>query len=284
MARLPIPDGFSMEREGDLVLVLRDDLAKGLRSAGVADPDAAAERSGAEVKRFKGRGRPVSLSVPGHDGVRVVIRRYLHGGLLRGLTGGLFPGARRFLRELRTLAVLHGRDAPVPEPFGLVVEEVAAGAVRGWILTREIAGVRDLREVLLETEPGDAHRRRALEESGRAVRLVHDAGLLHADLHVKNILVRDGGGPAVVVDLDGANLLADGLGRDQRASQIQRLDRSMVKMTVREDAVVSRTERRRLVLAYCGDDRSTPEERERWTKKYRSQLARHRLGWKLGAG
>lgn len=280
-----IPPGYAAVREGRTTLVLRADAAEALRAAGIADPEAAAAAAGAEARTFQGRGRPVSFPVPGSPGLRVVARRYLHGGILRGLTGGLFPGAGRFLRELATADGLFRRGAPVPEPFGIVVREAGAGTARGWFLSREIEGVEDLRGMLLRLPPGDPVRHWALTAAGRAVRRLHDAGALHADLHIKNILLpRAGGGEATVVDLDGARVLQGGLSREQRAAQVQRLDRSLEKLAFKVRGSASRADRRRLVLAYLGEDRPTEEESLRWRKKHRAALARHRLGWSLGAG
>jgi 3-deoxy-D-manno-octulosonic acid kinase len=274
-----VPPGFEVETEGRGTLVLRSDLAAALRAAGIADPEAAAAAAGPAARTFAGRGAPVSFPLPG-TGLRVVARRYLRGGILRGLAGDLFPGAGRFLHELRVAADLLARGVPVTEPLGVVVHSAGAGTARGWFLTREAEDVEDLGEALRRLPPGDPGRRAALESAGRAVRRLHDAGALHADLHLKNLLVRRGSGEALVHDLDGAKFPPGGLTREQRSVQMQRLDRSLVKFTVRTGIPVSRTDRRRLVRAYLGEDRPTPEESARW----RRRLARHRLGWRLGGG
>jgi 3-deoxy-D-manno-octulosonic acid kinase len=279
-----VPDGFEVVRDDRTTLVLARAVASRLREAGVADPEGTAKAAGAAARTFEGRGKPVSFPVPGDPPLRVLARRYLRGGLLRGVASGLFPGAGRFLRELRVAAELSRAGAPVPEPLGLVVVEAGAGTAKGWFLSREIEGAEDLRSVLLRLLPGDPARRAALEAAGRAVRRLHDAGALHADLHVKNVLLPKEGGEAVIVDLDGARLLEKGLTRDQRAAQIQRLDRSLVKLDVKAGVSVSRVDRRRLVLAYMGKERPTDEESLRWRKRHRAALARHRLGWRLGAG
>ena len=276
-----IPGGYGTWSEGDTTLVLRTDLADALRAAGVADPDAAAAAAGAAARTFQGRGRPVSFPVPG-AGLRVVARRYLRGGLLRGVAPGLFPGSGRFLRELRVSDALCRAGAPVPEPLGLVVHKVGAGAARGWFLSREAEGAEDLLTLLLRLPPGDRARRDALRAAGRAVRRLHDAGGLHADLHAKNLLVLPDGN-VLAADLDGARLVPGGLGRDPRARQILRLDRSLVKLGFRTGRAVPASDRRRLVRAYLGEDRPTREESVRWRRRQKSELARHRLGWRLGA-
>jgi hypothetical protein len=276
-----VPPGFAVRREGSVVLVLRESLADALAAAGVADPEAAAAAAGPAARTFEGRGRPRSFPIPG--GGRVVARRYLRGGLLAGLAGGLFPGAGRFLRELRAAEEARGRGAPVPEPLGLVVHEAGGGTARGWFLSREEEDAGDLRDLLLRTRPGDGERRDALRAAGRAVRALHDAGVLHADLHVKNLLVARGGARAWVLDLDGAEVGAGPLDRERRSVQIQRLDRSLVKLGVVSGVPVPATDRRRLVRAYLGSDRPTEEESARWRKRYRAHLARHRLGWRRHA-
>jgi tRNA A-37 threonylcarbamoyl transferase component Bud32 len=278
----PVPEGFEVTREGPVTLVLRGSRAAALRAAGIADPEEAARAAGAAARAFEGRGKPVSFPVPGAPGLRVIARRYLRGGLLRGLAGGLFPGAGRFLRELRVAEDLFRRGVPVPEPLGVVVKASAAGTARGWFLSREVEGVEDLRSLLLRLPPGDPARREAMRAAGRAVRRLHDAGALHADLHVKNLLLPRGGGDAIVVDLDGATLQEQGLGRDQRARQILRLDRSLVKLAFKSGRPIPASDRRRLVLAYLGEDRPTREESVRWRKRQRAELARHRVGWRLG--
>jgi hypothetical protein len=277
-----VPDGYETLREGDATLVLRRDLAAALRAAGVADPEGAARAAGAAARSFEGRGRPVSFPVAG-AAIRVVARRYLHGGLLRGIAGGLFPGAGRFLRELSAAEALRRAGAPVPEPLGLVVHPAGAGTARGWFLSREAEGAEDLRALLLRLPPGDPARREALRAAGRAVRALHDAGGLHADLHVKNLLLLPGGG-AMVADLDGARVLDGPLDRGRRGRQILRLDRSLVKLGFRTGRPVPASDRRRLVRAYLGDERLPREESRVWRRRQRGELARHRLGWRLGAG
>jgi 3-deoxy-D-manno-octulosonic acid kinase len=279
-----VPPGHTVTRDGGVVLVLKEPHAPALAAAGIADPERAAEAAGPAARRFEGRGKPVSFPVPGAPGLRVVARRYLHGGLLRGLTGSLFPGAGRFLNELSLADRLHRSGVPVPEPLGIVVRPAGAGMARGWFLSREVEGVEDLRARLLRLPPGDLGRAAGLVAAGRAVRRLHDAGVLHDDLHCKNILVPLDGGPAVVADLDGSRTLEGGLTREQRVVQIQRLDRSLEKLSLKGGARVSGTERWRLVRAYMGDDRPSREERDRWVRRHRAHLARHRLGWRLGAG
>lgn len=276
-----IPDGFGTWREGGTTLVLRAGAADALRAAGVADPVAAATAAGTAARTFQGRGRPVSFPVPG-AGMRVVARRYLRGGLLRGVAPGLFPGAGRFLNELRAADALFRAGAPVPEPLGLVVQEARVGVARGWFLSREAEGAEDLVALLLRLPPGDAARREALRAAGRAVRRLHDAGGLHADLHAKNLLVLPDGS-VLAADLDGARVLPGGPGRDQRARQILRLDRSLVKLGFRSGRPVPATDRRRLVRAYLGTDRPGREESARWRRRQKAELARHRIGWRLGA-
>ena len=118
-----VPEGYETLQEGRTTLILKAGTAAALRAAGVAEPEEAARAAGAAARAFEGRGKPVSFPVPGAAGLRVVARRYLHGGILRGITGGLFPGAGRFLRELSTVDGLFRRGVPVPEPLGLVVRE-----------------------------------------------------------------------------------------------------------------------------------------------------------------
>jgi hypothetical protein len=57
----------------------------------------------------------------------------------------------------------------------------------------------------------------AMSAAGRLIRRAHDAGLIHPDLNLKNILVRSGAEPeAVLLDLDRGRLVGELSGRARR--------------------------------------------------------------------
>src|SRR5574337_1208829 len=66
----------------------------------------------------------------------------------------------------------------------------------------------------------------------RLIRNMHDAGIYHADLHLKNILLKgDSNGEfnAYIIDLDKSVVLNE-LNIDQRIKNLLRLDRSIEKL------------------------------------------------------
>ncbi|MGB5302631.1 MAG: lipopolysaccharide kinase InaA family protein, partial [Gemmatimonadota bacterium] len=66
---------------------------------------------------------------------------------------------------------------------------------------------------------------------GRAIRLLHEAGGVHADLNAHNILVsEDGEGPALVIDLDRVGLTAGPAPERRARANLLRLHRSCVKL------------------------------------------------------
>ena len=222
----PLPDGFSRHEIEHGKAVLRDDLAEALLAVGVADPDALT--TGDHVR---GRVSHPIVELGGEQG-RVVVRRSVHGGLLGNLMGRLFWGESRGLNELRVSAAARQRGAPVPEVLGLVAHRRLAGFCRFFVLTKEIPDAIDLRELIESGVPlSSTQRTRILRGSAEAVAACHNAGLFHADLHVKNILVQSPQGPtprAHVIDLDKATM-HESLTPRQRLSNLARLNRSVEK-------------------------------------------------------
>ena len=195
-----------------------------LRDAGWLDParlDAAlAQASGA-------RGRaPVAVVAAGP--AALVVRAVQRGGFFGAALGRALAGSRRPLDELAATAQLRAAGAPVPRP-------AFAGAWRrgpvwqGVVATHVVEGTRDAESWLGETT-SPTRRRRAFASAGRAVRRFHDAGGWHADLHAKNLLVREreGAVDVWVIDLDRARVLTHVDAR-ARMTQLMRLYRSLVK-------------------------------------------------------
>jgi 3-deoxy-D-manno-octulosonic acid kinase len=224
-----------------------------------------------------GRGETALVDAPGSTD-KLVLRRLLHGGLLGPLLGSAFLGMSRPLCELRVTAELRSAGAPVPRPALALGRKIAGpfwDAVVGTYL--EPNAVDAL--LFLESAPELPRLLRAAEAVGSAVRRFHDEGGRHADLHVKNLLIRerDDTAECVVIDLDKARI-TPGLTPGERMAQIMRLFRSLLKRGVLER--VGSRGCSRFFTAYCGDDRML--RRALWKRVDRElrRVAIHRLGYR----
>lgn len=150
-----------------------------------------------------------------------IIRRSRRGGVIRWFLTDAYLLRNRPLREFHVHAWLYDAGLAVPEPLAVAWERQGL-AFRGAIATREVPG-QTLLDYLtpLPVRPEDVLRR-----AGRVIREMHDAGVYHADLQLRNILV----GPTYVylIDFDGAvrQPRVSGL---QRARNLLRLRRSFDK-------------------------------------------------------
>jgi 3-deoxy-D-manno-octulosonic acid kinase len=93
---------------------------------------------------------------------------------------------------------------------------------RGAIASREVEG-QDLYHYLSSDPPGAES---VLERVGELIRRMHDLGVYHADLQVRNVLVADSG--LYLIDFDNA-CLRDELSARQRARNLFRFRRSLHK-------------------------------------------------------
>jgi len=139
-----------------------------------------------------GRGRILRFPLGQGEGV---LRTYQRGGLVARLLGDRYC-TNRMEQEFRVTAYLHQCGAPVPEPLGVAWERRGL-FYRGALATRAIPG-----ETLLEYLQRGEAAPDVLRACGEAVRAIHDAGVWHADLQVKNILVGESG--VWVIDFDNA--------------------------------------------------------------------------------
>ena len=113
-----------------------------------------------------------------------------HGGLLGPLWRGAIWGIARPAAELRATARLRAAGAPVPRPV-LVAARRARGPLWSAVVgTVHVEGARD-GIAWLAARPSRAELVRGARAAGAAIRRFHDAGGSHADLQIKNLLLRD---------------------------------------------------------------------------------------------
>jgi len=153
-----------------------------------------------------------------------VLRRYLRGGF-----AALFAHDRylwlgedrtRSFQELRLLATLHARGLPVPPPVaGRYLK--SAFTYRAELITERLADARSMEAVLAAGQMDDA----SWAAIGRCLRLFHDAGVQHADLNARNIMLGEQG-EVWVLDFDRGRLRTPGAWSDR---VLDRLARSLAK-------------------------------------------------------
>jgi tRNA A-37 threonylcarbamoyl transferase component Bud32 len=265
-------EGFDETSGGSRYLLVATAYRDAVIRLGLPEPRAASRLLAAGAAAA-GRTSTAVVALPGRA-PRLHLRPLRHGGLLGGLRRGALLGMRRPIRELAATAKLRRAGAPVPEPVlvaGWRLRGPFWSAVVGTLhLEQSLDGV-----ALLRSDSSPGRLLRAAAAAGRAVRSFHDAGGRHADLHVKNLVFREGAAAteAWVVDLDKARA-SQAPGARRRAVELMRLYRSLVKR-----GLLQRVGMRgcaRFLEAYLGGDRDL-------RRALRSHLRRERLRGALHA-
>ena len=268
------PSGYVTVSMNGVTWMTRSDCAQTLAASGAGRLlEGRAPRAGATGE---GRTGSVALQV---GGLAAVAKRSRHGGAASAL-GGLYLGCRRIVNTL--ISAVRLREAGVPTPSVLAA---------GW---RRVLGPLHAHALVTETVPGAVNlqtalasrmdtleRRAALGASGRAVRAMHDAGFLHADLNLANLVLERtaGGSRAHIVDLDRGTFEGS-LTASQKRSNLDRLLRSWEKWRPGgtppgpRDAVA-------FLQAYCGGDRAAMRAYFDDLRRSRRRSRLRRLAWRL---
>ena len=222
-----IPPGFiKLVDARGCRLILRGD-QQGVLAAGSWHDSA----MGGDSTGLQGRGPLRRVKLPNGD--VALLRRYHHGGAFRRLTGGVyFTWPPRPFRELIITEELRRRGMPTVEVYGACVEPVWGPFYRGWLATRSIPGAQDLWAALQSGFVRDTGQEGCLRAVARSVRALHREGVYHADLNLKNILLRleNGSVTGYIIDFDKAKLFLGRLPRRLAKNNLDRLLRSARKL------------------------------------------------------
>ena len=155
-----------------------------------------------------------------------VLRQYLRGGWPARLSRDryFFTGYDRSrpLAEFRMLAALRELGLPVPEPLAALCQRRGL-LYRGWLLMQRILQAQPLADLLGSCSRDTARWRQV----GAVIRDFHDAGVVHADLNARNILVAEDDS-IYLVDFDRARLSVGDAGAFR--GNLERLKRSLDKL------------------------------------------------------
>lgn len=181
--------------------------------------------------RHYGRGPLRAISLTGGD--TALIRVYRHGGFLRHLTQDRFlTWPPRPFRELIVTEELRRRGINTVEVYGACVSPICGPVYRGWLVTKELRDAQDLWAALQNNFVQSAGVAPTVKAVAATLRALHREGVYHADLNLKNILVRtDAQGVAAhVIDFDRAKLFLGDLPAALANKNLARLLRSIRKL------------------------------------------------------
>jgi tRNA A-37 threonylcarbamoyl transferase component Bud32 len=270
------PRGFLARSRGRRVLFAREELLDRVLAAGLDRPEAWESVLGARPGE-PGRGAAGRLVLDGDT--RWVVKRMRRGGWTARLWRDRFLGAARLLRNLTVPIEAARRGVPTAAPAAMLLEEGPCRLYRAWLAVDEIPGAEDLLRRLAGAHPPGPDE---IAEVLRTVRRMHDAGVVHRDLNLGNLLLRSGRGGAPeahIVDLDRGRLLDGPVGTGKRRSALRRMERSYVKR-FGEDGPIPGPRVRLWIEAYADGDPALASALAARSWAARVSLALHRLGWR----
>lgn len=273
--RAALSEVFDFDEGPRGLLAVRRSARRALASTGFAlDSDGAAADS-----ELGGRNPLAALQAPGES---YLVRRFTHGGLLRWLTGRRFLDPERPFVEAHLSERLRALGLATPEVIAARAVRALAGAWRLDLVTRRVEGGRDL-EAELTQRLARRERAQLFEHFGSWLVRLHACGFLHADLHLKNVLVTrtaDGRATLWLLDLD-RSALRSALTERERVANLARLVRYAWRR--REPLELRRVDFARGLRAYAP---ARDERRRLWraiVSRLRSRALAHRAGWWLEA-
>jgi 3-deoxy-D-manno-octulosonic acid kinase len=278
---LVVPEGFVSLVRGRLRLIAREEWAEDAVRAGVLDH--------ADPRRWTGMGKALAGGRGGISRMRIgadrpldlVVKPLLRGGALRHVNRDMYLTDGRLLQEARLSVLIRNRGVPASDMVFGRAQTIAGPIVRLHLATVAVSDAVPLLALLDSAATSGDQAGAAVRAAGGSVLALHDAGIMHADLNLNNLLVPrsvGGGMRATVIDLDGSRIVSEMSGA-LRARNLARLLRHAVKNGLRERrdlAVLGRA----FLEGYCPQRDPAPLEK-RVLQEFRRTYPLHRLSWRF---
>jgi len=269
--RISPPSGYCLLREGRREILVRAGYEDLLRRQGLLDPAGLWARI-PPLPKMIGRGE--ILLIKGQE--EVAVRKYRHGGLLRRLSGDLFLFGKRPFREVEVAEKVKSAGIPTLEILAAILERGWGKWYRGYLITKYLPGAVDLIS-FLSKQPHGEERREVIKMAGELVRKMHQEGIYHADLHLKNFLVEEEGLKVYLIDFDKSKSSVQ-LSPSQRVKNLRRLDRSAEKLRG-EGLPLTKEDKSIFCRAYLVGNKEIRPYIMAYLKRYRWYKLLYRWGW-----
>jgi tRNA A-37 threonylcarbamoyl transferase component Bud32 len=266
------PSGYRLLREGKKAILVRNGYEEKLRNQGLLNPSGLWKHS-SPSDHLMGRGEV--LLIKGKQG-GVAVRKYRHGGLLRRLTGDLFFFGARPFQEVAITEEVKSAGVPTVEILAAIIDRGWGGWYRGYLITSYLPTATDLISYL-DKEPQGERRKAVIEKAAESVKRIHQGGIYHADLHLKNFLVDEKKQRVYLIDFDKSEVFPH-LRPSTRMKNLKRLDRSAEKLT-RHGLSLTQGDKKTFCHVYTSGDRKIRPYVKTYRQRYRRYQRLYRWGW-----
>jgi len=264
------PAGFVRRNEGAWALYAEATALQAVLDAGLAREEG---WTGALAGAVAG-GRGGTAILRGDERGRWRLKALRRGGATGPVWRDRYPGPKRPIAVLGATVEAAARGVPTAAAVALLVVLGPARLARGFLAVHELEGFEDL---------GARAGRGAIEERDLAaalpaVRAMHDRGVIHPDLNLGNILIREL--EVAIIDFDRADFLPGPAPFASRQAALRRLERSCAKITGRPGPLGPGSEGLWYDL-YAAGDGTLRARLDRGRAVGRLALAAHRARWRI---
>ncbi|MFH0813839.1 MAG: lipopolysaccharide kinase InaA family protein, partial [Pseudomonadota bacterium] len=190
-----IPPTYDLIKKGKTTIVVKDAYRKTFIKMGINEPERFLSRFTENSDCYQGRGALKTMPFPENEKEQMIIRHYRRGGRMQKFTADIYWGASRPLRELWVGYQAMDKGLPTAEIIAACHTQVFWLFHRGDLISREIKNGIDLiryLQGLLQplTKEKILQKRKVIQSVGKIIRKMHEVGISHGDLHLKNILLQ----------------------------------------------------------------------------------------------
>ena len=279
-----IPPAYSLIEQRKRTIIVKNDWKEKLLTVGIAGPDFFVKQSLLKEENYFGRGALKVIAIPGEANERIVIRHFQRGGMIRKLIPDLYCGASRPLQELWVGYRAREKGVPFADIVAACHTKIFGKLHRGDLATREIKDGKDLAAYLADlgqplTREKVLEKRKVIKVAGELVRVMHEAGIFHGDLNLKNIILQTTSSQNIkgfLIDFDKSFIRSPLKGK-QRIRNLLRLNRSAEKFK-KQGLPLTRTDAIRFLLSYLQNPPDFKPRLKVLNRQYKKHRRLHRWG------
>jgi serine/threonine protein kinase len=278
---IKVPPGYTIINDNASTVAVKKEYESPLMRLGISQPEHLFKNNISVPGTSKGRGPVLSVPIEEMPGTRIMIRKYLRGGLVRFVNNDTFLGNQRPFNELYIGAEAYARDIPTAETLAAVSIKKTGPFYNGYLITKELTSCSDLPQYLKELSKCSnidflEKKEQVLVKTAEAIRHMHNKGFLHADLNMKNILINSLTPENIfIIDWD-KSVFKNSLSESEKSSNIIRFCRSMEKLKQKEVPVTEK-DQKLFLTSYWKNPKKASVDLE----KLKQTVLRRKLIWKI---